>query len=129
MFARICSLVVISNLLCACSDLRKDATAQITPEEAKELRIAAGKLYKDLRMHRAPDYLPVKPAVWPEQFKKYKPMRVGIYRDGIALALEGNAATEQGLHITPVAMDLEPSRGRVQYEKIRDGVYWYRLGK
>jgi hypothetical protein len=26
-------------------------------------------------------------------------------------------------------MELAPSRGHVVYEKIQDGVYWYRLGK
>ena len=56
-------------------------------------------------------------------------MRVGLYNDGVVLAMEGDAATEQGLHILPIAMDLAPSRGRVTYERIQEGVYWYRLGK
>src|SRR5688500_4724694 len=114
--------------LCACADLRKDAVAKITPEEAKELRISARQLYKEVRAKRAPDYVPLKTTAWPARFKKYKPLRVGLYRDGVVLALEGNAAAEQGIHILPVAMDLA-SGGRVKYEKIQEGVYWYRLGK
>ncbi len=114
----------------ACSDTRTEAVARITPEEAKELRIDASQLYKDLQEKRlTSQYLPLKPAVWPERFKKYKPLRVGLYRDGLALALEGSTSNEQGIHVTPIAMDLEPTRGRIEYEKIQDGVYWYRLGK
>ena len=117
-------------LLSACSDRRKDAVAQITPEEAKALRIDASQLYKDIQEKRtASEYYPIKPTLWPPRFKKYKPLRVGIYRDGIALALDGDASSEQGIHISPIAMDLAPTRGKVRYDKIQDGVYWYQLGK
>ena len=116
-------------LLSACADVRKDAVAQITPAEAKELRIVAAQLYKDYRLKPAPEYLPLKTAAWPPRLKKFKPMRIGLYNDGVVLALQGDAATEQGLHILPIAMDLAPSRGRVTYEKIQEGVYWYQLGK
>jgi hypothetical protein len=116
-------------LATACSDVRTVATTKITPEEAKELRIDASQLYKELRQKRTAEYLPVKPALWPDRFKKYKPLRVGLYRDGVALALDGNASGEQGIHITPIAMDLDPSATRIRYDRIQDGVYWYRLGK
>ena len=121
-----CALIL---LLVACSDSRKDIAARITPEEAKELRLDAGRLYKELREKRAPEFLPVRPPRWPARFKKYKPMRVGVYRDGVVLALEGDALAEQGIHILPVAMDLAPTRGRVKYDKIQEGIYWYQLGK
>lgn len=129
MLARI--LLVLATLfsVAACSDPRKDAIAQITPAEAKELRIAASQLYKETRAKRAPEYLPVRTTAWPARFKKYKPLRVGLYQDGVVLALQGDAATEQGIHILPVAMDLAPTRGRVSYERIQEGVYWYKLGK
>ncbi len=124
-------LVAASVLVVAgCSNPRKDAIDQITAEEAKALRIEASQLYKDVQEKRvASEYFPLKPNVWPARFKKYKPLRVGLYRDGVALAIEGDAANEQGIHVTPVAMDLAPARGRVHYERIQDGVYWYRLGK
>src|SRR5688572_3766707 len=116
-------------VLCGCADVRQTAVAQITPAEAKELRIVAAQLYKNYRLKPAPEFLPLKNSAWPARFKKFKPMRVGLYNDGVVLALEGDAATEQGLHILPIAMDLAPSRGRVTYERIQEGVYWYRLGK
>jgi|EndMetStandDraft_8_1072994.scaffolds.fasta_scaffold451099_2 hypothetical protein len=116
-------------LVSACADVRKNAVAQITPAEAKELRIVAAQLYKNYRLKPAPEFLPLKNSAWPPRFKKFKPMRVGLYNDGVVLALEGDAASERGLHILPIAMDLAPSRGRVTYEKIQDGVYWYQLGK
>jgi hypothetical protein len=128
-FARLLFLAVTLALLAACSDRRQDVVAKITPAEAKELRIAASQLYKEARAKRAPDYVPARANAWPERFKKYKPLRVGTYPDGVVLALEGDAATEQGIHILPVAMDLAPARGRVTYEKIQEGIYWYRLGK
>ena len=121
--------VAAGVLIAGCSNPRKEASDLITPEEAKALRIDAGQVYKDIQEKRvASEYVPLKPNVWPARFKKYKPLRVGLYRDGIALAIEGDAANEQGIHITPVAMDLAPSRGRVRYEKIQTGVYWYRFG-
>jgi hypothetical protein len=116
-------------LLCACSNVREAAVARITPAEAKELRIAASQAYKEFRAKRAPEFYPLKKSAWPARFTKYKPLRVGLYQDGVVLALEGDASTEQGIHILPIAMDLAPSRGRVKYEKIQEGVYWYQLGK
>lgn len=116
-------------LLAACADLRKEAVAKIDAAEAKELRIETAKIYKDLRGRYATEYIPLKPAAWPARFKKYKPKRVGLYPDGIALVLDGDATSEQGLHITPLTMDLAPTRGRIRYEKVQDGVYWYQLGK
>jgi hypothetical protein len=122
-------VVAVLLFVGACSDARKNALAQITPAEAKELRIVAAQLYKEYRATPAPEYLPLKAKVWPARFKKYKPLRVGLYADGAVLVLEGDAETEQGIHIVPITMDLAPSRGRVTYERIQDGVFWYRLGK
>ena len=129
MVPRLFAACVVLLLLGACSNARRDVEAKITPEEAKELRFAASQLYKEVRAKRAPEYLPVKPAKWPARFKKYKPLRIGLYRDGVVLALEGNDAREQGIHILPVAMDLAPGKSRVKYEKIQEGIYWYQLGK
>jgi hypothetical protein len=120
---------IVLAALCACSDSRHAAARKITPAEAKELRLQAARFYLDFRGRGAPEYVSLKPSLWPEAFKKLRPLRVGIYIDGVALAMEGNAATEQGIHIVPIAMDLMKPRGSVHYEKIQDGVYWYRLGK
>jgi hypothetical protein len=126
---RLLAGVAGAALLCGCSDPRKEAVAKITPAEAKELRIAASRLYLEARPRRAPEYVPAKPTAWPAPFQKYKPLRVGVYPDGVVLALQGDAGNEQGLHILPIAMELAPARGHVTYDKIQDGVYWYRLGK
>ena len=112
-----------------CSDLRKEATAPITPAEAKELRLDAARLFKEFREKGGAEYIPLKPTVWPERFQKYKPLRVGIYRDGVALALEGSAPLEQGIHIVPFTLDFTPPPGRTTYERIQDGVYWYRMSQ
>ena len=122
--------VAAAFVVAGCSDPRKETVDLITTAEAKALRIDASQLYKEIQEKRVvSEYFPLKPTVWPARFKKYKPLRVGVYRDGVALAIEGDAANEQGIHVTPIAMDLAPARGRVRYERIQDGVYWYRLGK
>lgn len=130
MLARLLA-AIFASLCCfsGCSDVRSKATAQINPAEAKELRILAAQIYKELRPKPTAEYLPIKPAKWPERFKKYRPLRAGLYTDGLALALVGDANSEEGLHIVPLTMDLAPARGRITYEKIQDGVYWYQLGK
>lgn len=117
-------------LLSACSDLRKDAVGKVTAQEAKDLRLDSAKLYIEYRKILGAEYIPLKPTAWPESFKKYKPLRVGMYRDGVALVLEGAAPTEQGIHVVPSSMESAPtSSGRITYDRIQDGVYWYRMEK
>ena len=117
-------------MLAGCSDRRKDAVARITSAEARELRGVADILFNDLRKKRvASEYFPLKTAVWPEPIKKLKPLRVGLYPDGLALALEGDASNEQGIHVLANGMEFQSKRSRVRYERLQDGVYWYQIGK
>jgi hypothetical protein len=113
----------------ACTQPRERVTTQITPESAKELRLEAAKLYKQLRASPAPEYIPLKKNVWPAAFVRLSPERVGLYRDGVALAMEGNASTEKGVHIVPQGMEFSPPTGRARYEKLQEGIFWYSLGK
>lgn len=127
---RVALIITCTALLSACSDLRKDTVGKITAEEAKDLRLDAAKLYIEYRKILGAEYIPLKPAAWPESFKKYKPLRVGMYRDGVALALDGAAPTEQGIHVVPSSMEAAPiSSGRITYDRIQDGVFWYRMEK
>lgn len=127
---RVALIFTCLGLLSACSDLRKDVVGKITPKIAKDLRLEAAKLYIEYRKILGAEYIPLKPAAWPESFRKYKPLRIGMYRDGIALALEGAAPMEQGIHVVPSSMGSAPaSSGRITYDRIQDGVYWYRMEK
>jgi hypothetical protein len=113
----------------ACSDSRAKARAQLDPGHTSELRRDATRVYEEFLAKTGVDFIALKTTQWPESFKRFAPLRVGIYRDGVALALEGNASAEKGLHILPLQMNAIAPTGRAQYERMGEGVYWYALGK
>jgi hypothetical protein len=121
--------VCAALLVAACSDSRAKARAQLDPGHTSELRRDATRVYEEFLAKTGVDFIALKTTQWPESFKRFGPLRVGIYRDGVALALEGNASAEKGVHILPLQMNAISPTGRAKYERMGEGVYWYALGK
>jgi hypothetical protein len=57
---------------------------------------------------------------------KLRPIRLNLYRDGVAISLQTRPGFEYGLHVIPVGVtdDLK-STERTQYEKLQDGIYYF----
>ena len=122
-------VVFVSLLAASCSDTRHQARARLDASIASVLRQDAARVYEEFLEKTGADFIALKTTQWPDSFKRFAPLRVGIYRDGVALALEGNASAEKGIHIFPLGKDPTPRIGRTKYEQLECGVYWYALGK
>jgi hypothetical protein len=85
----------------------------------------AARIYKQLYASPGTTYVPLKPSLWPGSFKKLKPLRVGVYPNGFALALDGVADSETGIHVVPLGLNTAPTSAHAQYELLFEGVYWY----
>jgi hypothetical protein len=119
------SVLCAAALLGGCSEPRDDAKARLKTVNAAELRTDAARIYKQLYASPGADYVPLKPSLWPASFKKLKPLRVGVYPNGFALAIEGSGELETGLHVVPLGLTATPTSSHAKYEQLQEGVYWY----
>lgn len=93
-----------------------------------ELRTDVARLHTQLLHAPEADYLPLKSNWWTERIRKLKPLRVGLYRDGLMVALREEPGFEYGLHIIPQSVTRIPSPSPyVQFERIEEGAYSYTL--
>lgn len=128
MSPRRCLPFLAALLLTACDSPRTEVLARFHKTNATELRIDAARLHTQLLHTPDQDYLPLKSNWWTERIRKLKPLRVGLYRDGLAIALREEPGFEYGLHIIPQSVARTPSLSPyIQYERIADGVYSYTL--
>ena len=127
---RRCLPLLTALLLTACGDPRTDTLARLQTANASALRIDVARFHTQFFQTPDQDYLPLKSNWWSESVRKLKPLRVGLYRDGLAVALREEPGCEFGLHIVPQGVARPPSPSPfVEYERIEDGVYWYTLKK
>jgi len=124
---RLPAAVIVLCAFAACSDSRGDASARLKQVDIKKLRFDAARLYKQLRAVPGPEYIAIKKSMWPPTFTALNPKTVGLHIDGFALAFTGDGANESGIHIVPATMTVVPSGTRAKYERIEDGIYWYKL--
>ena len=120
-------LLVLTMLpLAACTDPRSNSLSRLRHADAAELRMEAARLYTQLFPAAGPTLIPVQPAAWPAALLKLRPLRMNLYRDGLAISLQARPGFEYGLHIVPAGMtdDLKPTE-RTQYEKLQDGIYYF----
>lgn len=115
-------------LLAACDNPRAEVLKRLRKADAAELRTDAARLHTQLLHAPDQDYLPLKSNWWTERIRKLKPLRVGLYRDGLAIALREDPGSEYGLHITPQSVSKIPSPSQyIRYDRIEDGIYSYTL--
>jgi len=106
---------------------RKRAEAELRHGAAEQLRLDAARLYKDtFSGHGRPDFVEVWYKEWPASFEKLRPLHVGVYHDGISIALQTHDGGESGLYIVPQSMEHQPTDERgAKFEQLADGVFWY----
>ena len=109
-----------------CADPRSRAEATLRAVGAEALRKDAAVLYKQLFAGRGTDFIVVRASQRPASFKRFAPVRVGAYPDGLSLALRVDADSESGLYVVPLHMDHTPSGAAgAKFHKLADGIYWY----
>lgn len=112
--------------LAACTDPRTNSLSRLRSADAAELRTEAGRLYTRLFPAAGPMFIAVQPEAWPAPLLKLRPIRLNLYRDGLAISLQTQPGFEYGLHVIPVGMPDElKSTERTQYEKLQDGIYYF----
>ena len=119
-------LLLASLPLAACTDPRTNSLSRLRSADAGELRTEAGRLYTRLFPAAGPMFVAVQPEAWPAPLLKLRPIRLNLYRDGLAISLQTQPGYEYGLHVIPVGVtdDLK-STERTQYEKLQDGIYYF----
>ena len=120
-------LLLLSILsLSGCTDPRSISLSRLRSTEAAELRTEAARLYTRLFPAVGPVFIPIQPEEWPASLVKLRPLRMNLYRDGLAISLQSRPGFEYGLHIIPVGIadDLK-STDRTQYEKLQEGIYYF----
>lgn len=112
--------------LASCSDPRSDSVSRLRKADAAALRAEVAQLTAKLLPPAGPEIVPIQPDLWPVAFLKLRPLRMNLYRDGLAVSLKGEPGVEYGLHIVPAGASAElKSTQRTQYEKLQDGIYYF----
>lgn len=104
--------------------------AEVRQADAAALRHDAAVVYKDFLSAAGPDFAVVPPGAWPKSFRAFKPVRVQVYPDGVALALTPTADSESGLYIVPQGMERPPvPHARARFRPMREGIFRYQFGR
>jgi len=128
MHLRNCLPLLAALLLAACDNPRTEAIARLRKANIPALRTDAARLHTQFLQTPDVDYMPLKSNLWPDNLRKLKPIRIGLYRDGLAVALREEPGFEFGLHFIPMGVARPPNPSKyVRYERLEDGVYWYTL--
>ncbi len=114
-------------VLGACSDPEALARGRVKASNLESLRNESGRLNRDYFAVPGPEFFTLKQTAWPKTFRELKPLRVTLYKDGAALALGGDAGTnEWGIFVVPHGLTYAPPTTRtIRYLAIGDGVFFY----
>ncbi len=120
-------LLLLSALsFVGCGEPRSDSLSRLRQTDVPELRAEATRLYALLFPAPGSTFIPVRPELWPAAILKIHPLRMNLYRDGLAVTLQAEPGFEYGIHILPTgASDSVKSTPRTQYEKLQDGIYYF----
>jgi hypothetical protein len=119
-------LLLAALSLASCTDPRANSISRLHRADAAELRAEVTRLSAKLFPASGPTMIPVRPEMWPAALLKLRPLRMNLYRDGLAVSLQASPGYEYGLHILPpAATDRLESTERTQYEKLQDGIYYF----
>lgn len=112
--------------LAACSDPRTSAISQFKKADIAELRTDVARLYLRLFPTAGPTIVAVRPELWTPGLIKMRPVRMNLYRDGLAITLHAEPGMDYGIHIAPSSDAPQPkSTDRTQYEKLQDGISFF----
>lgn len=110
----------------ACSDPRNTARSRLRRADTTELRAEVARLYTRMFPAPGPNLIPLRPEWWPPALLKLRPLRMNLYRDGLAVTLVAAPGFDYGIHILPTG-DAEPPKptARTQYEKLDEGISYF----
>ena len=112
--------------LAACSDPRSHSLSRLRGADAAGLRAEVAQLTAKLLPPAGPELVPIQPELWPVAFVKLRPLRLNLYRDGLAVSLKAAPGLEYGLHFAAAGASVElKSTARTQYEKVQDGIWYF----
>lgn len=121
-------LFLAASLFTACDGPRDNATRRLAKTGVAELRTDAARLHTQYFSGPSLGYFPLRPEQWPESAKRIRPLRIGVYRDGLAIALQEEPGVEFGLHIVPGGLPEPPNPTPfTKYDRLQDGIYFYTL--
>ena len=110
----------------ACTDPRSDARSRLRHADVTELRSDVARLYTRLFLAPGSPVVAVRPEMWPPSILKLRPIRMNLFRDGLAVTLKAAPGFEYGLHIAPTGPAEPPkSTDRTQFEKLQEGVCYF----
>ena len=119
-------LLLVALSLAACSDPRGTARSRLRHADTAELRAEVARLYTRMFPAPGPNLIPVRPEMWPASILKLRPLRLNLYRDGLAVTLEAEPGFEFGIHILPTGDAAQPkSTERTQYETLKNGIFYF----
>lgn len=122
---RILPLIAAATLT-ACTDPRSTSLSRLRDSDAAALRTETANLTAQLFPAPGPTLVPVRPEIWPPALLKLRPIRMNLYRNGLAVSLQSAPGYEYGLHIVPAGAGAElKSTERTQYERLQDGIYYF----
>jgi hypothetical protein len=111
----------------ACTDPRKTMLARLRQAKVEEIRTDVARLHTQHFASRGPEFVPIRPEYWPESIQKLRPLRMTLYRDGLAIAIHDEPGVEFGIHVIPPGDIVPPKSTKMtRYELIQDGIYFYR---
>jgi len=110
----------------SCTDPRSNSLSRLRHADVAELRAEVARLYTRLFPAPGPGLVPVRPEMWPAATLKLHPLRMNLYRDGLAVTLQAEPGFEYGIHILPTGAEEQPkTTGRTQYEKLQPGIFYF----
>ncbi len=119
-------LLVAGLTLVSCTDPRSSSLSRLRHADAAGLRAEVAQLTAKLLPAAGPEFAPVQPEAWPVALLKLRPLRLNLYRDGLAVSLQSAPGFEYGLHIVAAGADAQlKSTERTRYEKLQDGIYYF----
>lgn len=114
----------------ACGGPRDRARSCLRHGGGERLRHDAAMIYKDIFSgHGRAGFVEIPAKNWPNSFRELRPLHVGAYIDGIAIAMHATAHGETGLYVVPQSMEHTPKAMEgTRFEKIAEGIYWFSFG-
>ena len=118
---------MVAAAVCGCGDSRQTASNRLSAVDVDSLRKESGRLNRDHFAAPGFEFIGLKQSLWPKTFAQLKPLRVTLYRDGAAVALGGDAGSDEwGVFVVPQGFEKAPPDTRtIRYSKLREGVFYY----
>ena len=119
-------LILAALSFAACTDPRRTSVSRLRSANVAELRTEVARLYTRMFHGSGHALMPIRPEVWPAAILKLRPLRLNLYRDGLAVSLQARPGFEYGIHILPAGDAEAPkSTARTQYERLDDGIFYF----